>query len=125
MNRAPDHLLRRVDPPGAPPSLRTRALAAARVARRKPEPVDLWSRIWASRPLRLAWAASLTAVLAAHVALSVRSALEPIPSAAADGGAFLIASTVSDDELRTLVDLPNIALDTLPTFESPTLDPHS
>ena len=125
MIRSPDETLRRIDPRGAPPGLRARALAAARTARRHPRHSDIWSRIWVSRPLRLAWAASLTAVLAAHLALSVRGAPSLDRSTGIDGGAFLIASTVTDDELRSLVDLPDIALDTLPNFESPTLDPHS
>jgi len=124
MNRAPDDLLQRVDVRGAPAGLRARALAAARGARRTPEPADLWSRIWASRPLRVAWVASLTAVLVAHLALSLRFA--PGPDLRPHvGGAYLVASTVPDDELRALVDLPDIALDTLPSVESPTLDPHS
>ncbi len=124
MNLAPDDTLHRIEPRGAPPGLRARALAAARAARRSGETVDLWTRIWANRPLRLAWVSCMVAVLLAHLALSLRPApgAEPGPAV---GGAYLVASTVPDDELRTLVELPDIALDTLPSFDSPTIDPHS
>jgi len=123
MTLAPDHLLRRIDPRGAPPDLRVRALAAARAGRQNAESVDLWTRVWTNRPLRLAWAASLAALLIAHVALSLRSVPGPEPRPVF-GGAYLIASTVPDDELRAFVELPSIATDTLPSTESPTLDTH-
>jgi hypothetical protein len=125
MIRSPENMLRRVDPRGAPPGLRARALAAARTARHHPRRSDIWNRIWTSRPLRLAWTASLAAVLIAHVSVSVSLRTDPHPRPTPnDGGAYLIVSTVSDDELRALVDLPNIVTDALPTPESPTLDPH-
>lgn len=123
MSHASDDPLRNVEPRGAPAGLRARALVAARTARMATTLADPWTRIWTSRPLRIAWAASLAAVLLAHVAVSLRGAPHPAATDGA-GGAFLIASTVSDDELRALVDLPSISTDTLPTFDPPTLDPH-
>ena len=124
MNRSPDELLRRVAPVGAPPELRARALDAARRARHQPRPDDVWSRMWASRTLRLAWAASLASLLIAHVALSVRPDDEVTPAFGAESGAFMVASNVQDDELRAVVDLPPIIPDTLPSYETPTLDSH-
>jgi hypothetical protein len=124
MNRPLDDLLRRVRPAGPPSDLRDRSLAAAREARHRAVRPDVWTRVWSNRPLRIAWAASLAAVLVAHAALTVRDTSNPVPETAAQRGAYLVASTVPDDELRALVDLPSIATDTLPTFDPPTLDPH-
>jgi hypothetical protein len=57
-------------PPGAPPDLRARVLAASRAALlAAPARPDLWTLLWVSRPLRLAWAASLLLLLAGHVVL--------------------------------------------------------
>lgn len=57
-------------PPGAPPELRVRVLAASRAALlAEPEPRDRWKTIWESRPLRLAWAASFLLLLGGHAVL--------------------------------------------------------
>lgn len=60
-------------PPQPPPDLRSKVLAAAR-QRMDPETVpDVWSRVWNNRGLRLAWAASLVLLLAAHVLVGTGS----------------------------------------------------
>lgn len=57
-------------PPEAPPELRARVLAASRAALlAEPEPRDRWKTVWDSRPLRLAWAASLLLLVAGHAVL--------------------------------------------------------
>lgn len=124
MNRPPDDLLRRVRPAGPQPDLRDRALAAAREARPRAVQPDVWTRLWSNRPLRIAWAASLAAALVAHAALTARDTSNPVPETASQRGAYLVASTVSDDELRAWVDLPTIRPDELPTLDAPTLDSH-
>lgn len=57
-------------PPGAPPELKARVLAASRAALLDgPVSRDRWALLWENRPLRLAWAASLLLLLAGHAVL--------------------------------------------------------
>lgn len=57
-------------PPGPPPELRSRVLAASRAALfAAPRRPDRWSLLWASRPLRLAWTACVLLLLAGHALL--------------------------------------------------------
>lgn len=64
-----DPRLAGVAPPEPPDRLRAAALAAAeRVWDARP---DFWTRLAASRPLRLAWAAAVLALVASHAAMSV------------------------------------------------------
>jgi hypothetical protein len=57
-------------PPGAPPELKARVLAASRAALLAgPARPDRWSLLWESRPLRLVWAASVLLLLAGHAVL--------------------------------------------------------
>jgi hypothetical protein len=60
-----DRLFEGLEPPAPPQHLRARVLSAARAD--KPGTVDLWTRIWNHRGLRLAWAAALVILLAGHV----------------------------------------------------------
>lgn len=57
--------------PAPPPHLRARVLEAARAD--KTETVDVWTRIWNIRGLRLAWAASVLLLLAGHVLVVPRN----------------------------------------------------
>jgi len=59
-------------PPAPPPELRKRVLAAAWPRAARPEPSDLWARIWANRGLRLGWASAVLLLSAGHLALSLR-----------------------------------------------------
>jgi hypothetical protein len=57
--------------PAPPPSeLRAKALQAARRQAAAGHDEDLWSRLWHHRGLRLAWAGSVIALLAGHIAVS-------------------------------------------------------
>lgn len=79
---APADPLAGLVPPGAPPELKARVLAASRAALLAgPGRPDRWSLLWESRPLRLAWAASLLLLLASHAAL-VRPGRLPVEAAA-------------------------------------------
>ena len=92
-------------PPGAPPELRARVLAASRVAlRAEPSRPDRWSLLWASRPLRLAWAASVLLLLAGHAVL-VRPSHPRIEAAA-----LPLSRSVSDadTELAAIGRLPRL-----------------
>jgi hypothetical protein len=85
-------------PPGAPPELKARVLAASRAAlRTEPARPDRWSLLWANRPLRLAWAASILLLLAGHVVLvrpnhpQIEAAARPPSRSASEADAELAA----------------------------------
>lgn len=83
MSREPIHpRLAGATPPAPPERLRPAVLGAAE--RSWGSGRDLWSRAWESRPLRLAWAATLAALLAAHLLL-------PGPAPRSGPGATLAA----------------------------------
>lgn len=63
--------------PGAPPELRSRVLAACRQKPPEAAPTPWWWR----RSLRLAWAAVMILLIAAHLALDLSSP-HPAPAAA-------------------------------------------
>lgn len=92
-------------PPPAPPELRARVLAASRAALLAgPARPDRWSLLWESRPLRLAWAASLLLLLAGH-ALLVGPGSSPVEAAA-----LPLSRSVSgaDAELAAIGRLPRL-----------------
>jgi len=98
-------------PPGAPPELKIRVLAASRVALlAEPEPRDHWKTIWESRPLRLAWAASFLLLIAGHAVLA--------PSGRPQGQAATpsVSRPVSeaDAELAAIGHLPRLDPDARP-----------
>lgn len=81
--------------PGPPATLRERALDAAASAMAGHTRKDAWARLWESGPARLAWAACIVALIAAHVALTPRSAVPP-------------RIVQIDDEIRDLTSLPRL-----------------
>jgi hypothetical protein len=79
-------------------------------------PRDLWMRIWENRPIRLAWAASIGALIFGHLvigeAVSAGPAQPAIPLAVAAG---------TDAELAEIVDLQRVTVE-LPGWEMVTRD---
>lgn len=65
-----ERLFEDFEPPQPPPGLRSKALDAARDRFAAEQSPDMWSRLWNHRGLRLAWAASVVLLLAAHVMTS-------------------------------------------------------
>ncbi len=65
-------LLAGARPPEPPASLRGRVLARAAAVLAGEEATDPWRRIWESRPLRLAWAASVLLLAGANLLLPPR-----------------------------------------------------
>jgi len=85
MNDRPDLLPAELVPPSPPPELRRRTLTAARAVLREGRAPDLWHRLWTSRPARLAWAATVAALLIGHLVVAEgprRSPAEPALTAA-------------------------------------------
>lgn len=95
-------MLSGLEPVAPPEELKTRTLAAASRALAEPPMPDLWERLWASRPLRLAWATSMLALLGGHLLLSVSQRLATPPPPELAAGAGLPA------ELATIATLPSI-----------------
>ncbi len=98
-------------PPGAPPELRARVLAASRAALlAEPEPRDRWKTVWESRPFRLAWAASFLLLLAGHAVL--------VPSGRPQGQAATPSvprsASEADAELAAIGHLPRLDPDARP-----------
>ena len=96
-----------LEPPLPPPELRDRALAAAAAAFEAPPAIDAWTRALRSPALRLAWAASVALLAAAHALIPARrpSGADPDPR-----------------EIRQLAHLPRIDARSLPD-EAPAARP--
>jgi len=104
-----DPLLRDFEPPAVPVRLREDALAAARAAVAAAPLRDLWARLLASPAARLAWAASVAALAAAHVLLP-RDGRPEGPAAAAN-------VSRPDPELASIARLPRVDEYALPALE--------
>lgn len=104
-----DSLLRGLEPPEVPAGLREDALAAARASFASAPRVDPWARLLASPAARLAWAASVAALAAAHVLLP-RNGRPETPAASA-------TITHPDPELASIARLPLIDEHALPALE--------
>jgi hypothetical protein len=69
-NDAVDQLLGRIDQTDPPESLRAQTLSIAlQTMRESANNEDLWTRIWKSRRLRLAWVAAVMALVSANLML--------------------------------------------------------
>lgn len=104
-----DPLLRGLEPPAVPARLREDALAAARAAFAAAPRRDPWARLLASSAARLAWAASVAALVAANVLLP-RNGQPPAAATSA-------AETRPDPELASIARLPRIDERALPALE--------
>lgn len=98
-------------PPGPPPELRHRALAAARAAMTVNGRDDIWSRLWRSRPIRLAWATSVAALLFGHIIIGAGA-----PSGPPDTIRPLMAEGAIRDELAEVIDVERVTTE-LPGWE--------
>jgi hypothetical protein len=104
-NRDPvAEFLSRLEPPEPPAALRGSALTQATQAWSQPATPDRWCQIWESRPLRLAWAAVVVGLVAAHLSLPAQSDRKP----GTVSGAEHAALAGSDRELREVVTLPRL-----------------
>jgi hypothetical protein len=104
-----DPFFRDFEPPAVPARLREDALEAARAALAVAPRPDIWARLHASRAARLAWAASIAILAAAHVLLPRSGA--PDPAAASPTFAR------TDPELASIARLPRIDEHALPALE--------
>jgi len=96
-----------MQPPGPPPGLRPDVLASATAALEEEPPMDRWAQLWHSRPLRLAWAATVLALVGANLAITEA----PAPSSARAAGSFLRSLAEADAEVAEIARLPRLQLD--------------
>jgi hypothetical protein len=95
-----DNPLRGFEPPPPPPGLREAALRAARGRLAGDQLPDVWTRVIRGRATRLAWAASVVLLAAAHLVLP-RSRDGERP------GVTVIAPYL-EPEVRAIAELPRI-----------------
>ncbi len=102
-----ERLLGGLVPPEPPRELQGTVLREAKAALTGRPRRDAWSRIWENRPLRLAWAAAVLALLAANAVL-------PAPKRTTSAK---VVTPHETDELHAIARLPRIDLSTLPAGE--------
>lgn len=74
-----ERLLAGLSPAEPPRGLQEQVLRGARQALAREAGRDVWTRLWESRPLRVAWAVSIVVLVACHVGLTeLRSGRTPI-----------------------------------------------
>jgi hypothetical protein len=95
-----------LSPPGPPAEMREKVLAVAREALAREAVPDVWTRIWESRSLRLAWAAAAALLLMANVGISVSRL--PRGAVVSRTGAGAEAEREAARELAILLALPPI-----------------
>jgi hypothetical protein len=107
-----DRLLGGLVPPEPPRELQRRLLRKATDALGREAPRDIWTRLWESRPLRLAWAGAVAALLVANVVVPSGRRAAPLQVAAPPQQSVPPLA----DELESIARLPRIDLDTLPAI---------
>jgi len=111
MNRHAEPLFSTLQPPDPPAVLRRRVLAAARAALNDGRAPDVWDRLWTSRPVRLAWAASVLGLAIGHLAISGR-----VPQPPAETAVPVASIAVNHGELADLAELGRLTAE-LPGWE--------
>jgi len=97
-------LLATLEEPEPPRQLRERSLAQAQAVWARPPAADRWSRLWHSRSLQLAWAATVVVLVAANVALRVGPQTRPRTVASAPAS----RDQAGFKELQAIVELPRV-----------------
>ncbi len=111
-----DRLFSGLEPAAPPAQTRTRAVAAALAADVEQEDAgEVWARLWQSRPARLAWAAAVTVLVIANLALSVSG---PNNRGGPPGHTIIADSGAQPSELAAIAELPRIRLEVLPHLGS-------
>jgi len=72
---------------------------------------DIWSRLWKSRPIRLAWAASVAVLLFGHMVIGTGA-----PSGPPDTLRPVMAAAGLRDELAKVIDVERVTIE-LPAWE--------
>jgi hypothetical protein len=105
-----ERLLAGLEPPPPPAGLRAQAVAAARERLAAAPAPDPWSRIWNNRALRLAWAAAVVLLLAAHALVSRNPGTAPMPNPP------VMAETQRDEQFIEILRPTRISADVHPTI---------
>ena len=96
--------LDRLSLPEPPAELRDRAVSAAAAALAIDRTCDVWTRMWTSSSLRLAWTAAVLTLLVANVAVTLRSR----PSPGTEGARVSTSAARLPAELAEIANLPPI-----------------
>jgi hypothetical protein len=106
MNEEPgsvERLLAGLGPPQLPRGLQEKTLRGAREALARAAGPDSWTRIWESRPLRVAWAVSAGMLVICHIGITgLRSARTP------PAGQTAQAAREGNGELAAIGRLPRV-----------------
>lgn len=111
MNQTLEPMREGLAPPVPPAELRVRTLHAARAAMTMNGRDDIWSLLWRSRPIRLAWATSVAALLFGHIVIGAGASSGP-----ADTIRPLMAAAAIHDELAEVIDVERVTIE-LPRWE--------
>ena len=111
MNQPVDPLSDGLAPPAPPFELRHRALREAREAMTERGGDDVWSRLWGSRPIRLAWASSVAVLLFGHIVIGAGASPGP-----ANTVRPMMAAAVAYDELAEIIHMGRVTIE-LPGWE--------
>lgn len=101
-----------LEPPGPPDPLRDRVLQAAQQALDSSPATDIWTRLWQSRLLRLAWGTCVLVLIVGNVALP------PRPRLAIGTETMLLARLAedADSELAEIARLPRLLEEAMAIF---------
>ncbi len=111
MNQPIDPISEGLAPPIPPVELRARALQVARTAMTENRRDDFWSRLWSSRPIRLAWASSVAVLIFGHVVIGIGT-----PPGTTHTIRPVMATAAMHDELAEIIDVRRLTIE-LPGWE--------
>ena len=121
MNQKPngnEPLLPGLQVPEPPDDLRRQVLTRAGEALDEEPRHDLWARLWENRQARLAWAASVLALVVGHLVASTGDDR----TAATERSTLAQTETDAYEELADIADLPRLSLDGRPSAAPIDLD---
>ncbi len=109
-----ERLLHGFEPPVPPPEMRSQVLTPALHAlQREPQP-DLWTRLWSSRPLRLAWTGTTAALIFGHLAVTAIQVSQRQTALMLREQTLIARAHSAEEELAEVVQLPRLSIDVQP-----------
>jgi hypothetical protein len=102
-SRSVEKLLATLQPPGPPAGLQERVLSGARDALTREAGRDAWTRIWESRPLRIAWVSAVVVLVVFNIGIT-----ELRSRRSSDGTQAARAERRANGELAAIGRLPRL-----------------
>ena len=122
MNRDRETLARLLGglaPPEPPSELQGKVLRKATDALVRETARDIWTRLWESRPLRVAWGSAVAVLLAVNAVLPAGRHTSPVQAAAPN----VQSVPLPGDELDAITRLPRLDTQTLPAMAQSSVAP--